>query len=85
MSTEAGQLKESRTITGRVYLRLVEAANILLAHRPVWTEWLLLRLVRVLYSRRLRRLVAVLLSDLTAEILAASERMAGPMGRVTQN
>jgi hypothetical protein len=64
---------------------MVEAADVLLDHRPVWTEWLLLRLVRALYSHRLRGLVAVLPSDLTAEILAASERMTGPVRGFADN
>lgn len=38
---------------------------------PVWTERLLLRLVKALYSHRLREMVAVLPPELTAEILAA--------------
>jgi hypothetical protein len=41
----------------------------------------LLQLVRALYTRRLRELVAVLPSDLTAETpcVAASEKMTGPV------
>jgi len=41
-------------------------------------------MVRALYRPRLRGLVAVLPSDLTAEILAASEKMTG-VGGFTQN
>ena len=49
----------------------------LLEQNPVWTEQLLLRLVRALYTRRLRGLVAILPPELTAEILAASEKTSG--------
>jgi len=42
------------------------------------------RLVRALYSHRLRGLVAVLPADITGEILAASE-MTGPVRGFTNN
>ena len=69
----------------RAYVRIIEAADLLLDRRPVWTEWLLLRLARALYSHRLRGLVAVLPADVTAEILAASEKMTGLVRGFTQN
>ena len=68
MSTKADQLGERVIVTGRAYVRIVEAADVLLDQRPVWTEPLLLRLVRALYSHRLRGLVAVLPANPTAEI-----------------
>lgn len=77
MSTQADQLGERIIVTGRAYVRMIEAADVLLADRPAWTDRLLLRLVRALYSRRLRELVAVLPTDITGEILAASEKMTG--------
>jgi hypothetical protein len=43
---------------GRAYVRLIEAADALLGYRPVWTEALLLRLVRALNQRLLRDLKA---------------------------
>jgi hypothetical protein len=66
-------------------VRIIEAADVLLDHRPGWTERLLLRLVRALYTRRLRGLVAVLPSDITGEILAASEKMTGIVRGFTKN
>ena len=85
MSANADQLGERVIVTGRAYVRLVEAADLLLDRQPVWTERLLLRLVRALYSHRLRGLVAVLPADLMGEILAASEKIAGPVREPTQN
>jgi len=58
METTPDQLRERMIVTGRAYVRMVEAADVLLDHRPVWTERLLLRLVRALYSHRLRGLAA---------------------------
>jgi hypothetical protein len=48
MSTaQAAEQVISNTVTlGRAYVRIIEAADVLLDHRPVWTERLLLRLVR---------------------------------------
>lgn len=61
--------------TGRACVRIIEAADVLLERKPVWTERLLLRLVRDLYPHRLRGLVATLPSEITAEILAASDKL----------
>ena len=58
--TEAERITQNVILTGRACVRIVEAADVLLDHRPVWTERLLLRLVRALYSHRLRGLVTVL-------------------------
>jgi len=48
MSTQADQLGERAIVTGRAYVRLIEAADVLLDHRPAWTERGLLRLCRLL-------------------------------------
>ena len=85
MSTRADQLGERVIVMGRAYVRLVEAADVLLDRQPVWTERLLLRLVRALYSHRLDGLGAVLPADIMGEILAASEKMTGPVRAPTQN
>ena len=70
---------------GRACVRLIEAADVLLDYRPVWTEVILLQLVRALYRHRLRSLVATLSPDITAEILAGSEKIGGPVQEFTQN
>lgn len=67
---------------GRCCVRLIEAADHLLGTNPPWTERLLLRLVRALYTRRLRGLVAVAPADVTAEILAGSDRLMAISGGV---
>ena len=53
-------------VTGRAYVRMIEAADVLLDHYPAWTERLLLQLVRALYSqvRRSRFKRGLLLSGL---------------------
>jgi hypothetical protein len=78
-------IRENVITAGRAYVRLVEAADVLLGRHPAWTERLLLRLVPALYSRRLRELVAVLPADIMGEILAASEKMTGPVRGFTEN
>jgi hypothetical protein len=67
-----------RVITsGRAYVRLIEAADALLGYCPAWTEALL--------SRRLRGLVRALPPEMGAEILAASEKIEGPVQGVGRN
>jgi hypothetical protein len=63
-------------------VRLIESADALLGYRPAWTEALLLRLVRALYRRRLRELTGALPTEMRAEILAASEKIEGPVREV---
>lgn len=76
----------SKVITqGRAYVHLIEAADLLLERNPAWTERLLLRLVRFLYTRRLQDLVGLLPPEVSAEILAASEKIKGPVGEITRN
>jgi hypothetical protein len=50
MSTqaEAEKIVENVIRLGRAAVRITEAADILLSFKPVWTERLLLRLVRAL-------------------------------------
>ena len=81
MSTQVPieQIQEDLIRFGRAAVRIVEAADTLLSFKPVWTERLLLRLVRALYQHRLRDIVALAPADMTAEILAASEKMTGPV------
>jgi hypothetical protein len=79
-----------RVITaGRACVRLIEAADALLDNRPARTEALLSRrlrgLVRALYRRRLRGLIGALPAEMGAEILAASEKIEGPVQEVGRN
>jgi len=67
-----------RVITqGRAMVRLIEAADVLLANSGSWRETLLLKATRGLYRHRLRGLVAALPPQISAEILAASENIGG--------
>jgi hypothetical protein len=52
MSTQPNtdQIQENVITAGRAYIRLIEAADVLLGHHPAWTERLLLRMVLSLYS-----------------------------------
>jgi len=70
MSTKADQLGGCVIVTGLAYVRIIEAADVLLDRQPVWTERLLLRLTRALCAHRLRGLVARLdvLSDKTTRV-----------------
>ncbi len=79
------QLISNVASTGRAYVRLIESTDLLLARNPVWTERLLLRMVRALYPQRLRALVAALPPDVSGEILVASEGMVGPVRDVSTN
>jgi hypothetical protein len=81
---------QQRVITaGRACVRLIEAADALLGYRPAWTEALLSRrlrgLVRALYRHRLRELIGALPAEMGAEILAASEKIEGPVQGVGRN
>ena len=50
----SAQVRANVITQGRAYVQLIEAADVLLRHQPFWTERLLLRLVRFLYTHRLR-------------------------------
>jgi hypothetical protein len=75
MNQSPDQILHNVITAGRACVRIVEAADVLLERDPVWTERWLLRLVRTLYTHRLRGLVAVLPGEITAEILAASDKL----------
>ena len=79
------QIIANAVTLGKVLVRLLEAYDILLERNPVWTEQLLLRQVRALYTHRLRGLVAILPPEMTAEILAASEKMSGVVTGFSHN
>jgi len=63
---------------GRAYVRLIEAADVLLAGEMEEAEDTLLHQVRQIFTGKLRELVATLPPEITAEILAASEKIKGP-------
>ena len=87
MSTQptADEIIANAVTIGKALVRILEACDILLEKNPVWTEQLLLRQVRALYTHRLRGLVAIWPPELTAEILAASEKMTGVVRGFTNN
>ncbi len=86
MTTPTPEQRISNVVSmGRAYVRLVESADLLLTRNPVWTECFLLRMVRALYSQRLRGLVAALPPAVSGEILVASGGMVGPVRDVSRN
>ena len=70
---------------GRAYVRIIEAADHILTREPPLVERWALRLAATICSRRLRRFVAELLAEITAEILAAGDKMTGPVRGFTEN
>jgi len=79
------EVKQNVIAVGRAYIRLIESADTLLERQPALLERLILRVVRSLYTYQLRRLVAELPPEITAEILAASEKIAAPAKGFSQN
>jgi hypothetical protein len=69
---------------GRAIVRLIEATNVLLPDAGQ-REAELLRDLRIRYQKRLRKLVAKLPVKISAQILAASEHINGPIGDTTLN
>ncbi len=71
---------------GRAYVRLIEATDIiLLGCQPFWTERMVLQFVRMLFTRRLRKLVVLLPPEGVAEILTASDRIQMLIGDPASN
>ena len=70
---------------GRAYVRLVEAAAVLIDYQDDEREHLRLVTLRLRYQRALRELLAKVPADVAAEILAASEKVHGPVKDVGQN
>lgn len=72
-------------IQGRAYVRLIEAARTLLELQPDSPDAALLHQVQATYKTRLRELVAMQPAHIVAEVLAASERIRGPVGDILSN
>jgi len=69
---------------GRAMVRLIEATNILLPEAGQH-EADLLRDLKIQYQKRLRKMIADLPPDISAQILAASDRISGPVNDTTLN
>lgn len=76
---------ESIIKQGKAYVRLIEAADVLLADDLDEAERVLLEQVRQVYKTKLRALVGSQPPALTAQILAASENIKGPAGEFGKN
>ena len=80
----AKQRQENVIASGRAMVKLLEGADYLYPEsRRI--ERLTLKIVRRLYRKRLRELIAFVPADAGAEILAASENIKGPVGDVSLN
>ncbi len=85
MSTLTAEKRRSNVITyGRSLVKIVEGADQLYPDSRR-LERLTLKVVRWLYRRRLRELIAAVPADIGAEILAASENITGPVGDLNLN
>ncbi len=85
MSTLSAEQRRSNVITyGRAMVKIVEGADHLYSDSRR-LERLTLKVVRWLYRRRLRELIGLVPADIGAEILAASDNIAGPIGDVNLN
>lgn len=70
---------------GRAYVRLIEAAGLLLDGELDDAERVLLEQVRRVYTAKLRALVVAQPPAVTAQVLAASERINAPAQEFLKN
>jgi len=85
MSPPPSERRQGNAIAyGRAMVKILEGADYLYPDSRRM-ERLTLKLVRWLYRKRLRELIALVPADIGAEILAASENITGPVGDVHLN
>ena len=85
MSPLTEQRRQENVIAfGRAMVKLLEGADYLYPESRRVAR-LTLKIVRRLYRKRLRELIALVPADAGAEILAASENIKGPVGDVSLN
>ncbi len=85
MSTLSAEQRRSNVITyGRSLVKILEGADQLYPDSRR-LERFTLKVVRWLYRRRLRELIAAVPADIGAESLAAGENITGPVGDVNLN
>jgi len=70
---------------GRAYVRLIEAADLILASPLEQADMIDLQAAREFAKRRLREIVADAEPAVTAQIMAASEKVLGPVQEVGRN
>ena len=85
MSSLTPQQRRANAIQfGRAIVKIIKGAEVLLpGSRRI--EHVLLKAVLWLYRPRLRAMIGMLLADVSAEILAASDNITGPVGDVNLN
>lgn len=69
---------------GRAMVRLIEAVSILLPGAGQ-REAEMLRDLKIMYQKRLRKMIVDLPLDISAQILVASDHISGPVGDSTLN
>jgi hypothetical protein len=79
------EIRENTIPLGRAYVRLIESSETVLDRHPAFVERLILQVVRLLYVNQLRRFVEALPPEVTAEILAASEKNNTPAKGFSKN
>jgi len=79
------EIRQNIVIHAQVAMRFIEMADVSLYRDLSWAEQFMLRMVRAHYLNRMRSLFAVMPSDMTAEILAASDKLTGLVRGFTQN
>jgi hypothetical protein len=84
MSSQSEHRRENLITYGRALVKIVEGADQLYPNSRR-LERLTLKLVRWLFRKRLRELIARVPADIGAEVLAASENISGPVGDVNLN
>jgi hypothetical protein len=69
----------------KVVMRVIEIADVSLYHDLSWAEQFMLRMVQAHYLNRMLGLLALMPPDVTAEVLAAIEKMSGVVMGFSRN
>jgi hypothetical protein len=80
----AGEHQQNAIAYGRVMVKIVEGADYQYPDSRR-AERLVLKIARWLYKKRLRELIGLVPTDIGAEILVASDNIAGPVVDVNLN
>ena len=79
------EIRQSIVAHAQAVMRVVEMADVSLYHDLSWAEQFTLRMVQAHYLNRMLGLLALMPPEMTAKILAASEKMSGVVIGFSQN
>ena len=79
------EIRQSIIAHAQTVMRVVEMADVSRYHDLSWAEQFMLRMIQAHYLNRMFGLLALMPADMTAEVLRASERVAGTVMGFTQN